>query len=44
VADMTAQDLAEHLAVLAGTTEDERDLLLQRLLVVVYPTPEAQDS
>jgi hypothetical protein len=41
---MTAQDLAQHLALLRASGEDERDRLLHELLVTLYPSPEAQDS
>ncbi len=41
---MTAQDLAQHLAMLRASGEQERDRLLNELLVALYPTPEAQDS
>ena len=44
VADMTAQDLAEHLEALGEATEEEQDKLLHDLLVHVYATREAQDS
>lgn len=43
VADMTAQDLAEHLEVLEQANEEERDRLLHELLIAVYATREAQD-
>ena len=42
--EMTADDLAEHLEVLAESSEDERDQLLHDLLVQVYPTKRTQDS
>ncbi len=44
VPEMTADDLAQHLEVLAESTEDERDQLLHDLLVQVYPTKSTQDS
>jgi hypothetical protein len=41
---MTIDDLAQHLEVLAASSEDERDQLLHDLLVQVYPTKSTQDS
>ena len=42
--EMTTDDLAQHLEVLAESSEDERDQLLHDLLVQVYPTKRTQDS
>ena len=42
--EMTIDDLAQHLAPLAQSSEDERDQLLPDLLVQVYPTKSTQDS
>ena len=42
--EMTIDDLAQHLEVLADSTEDDRDQLLHELLVQVYPTKSTQDS
>ena len=42
--EMTIDDLAQHLEVLAKSTEDDRDQLLHDLLVQVYPTKRTQDS
>jgi hypothetical protein len=44
VPEMTIDDLAQHLAALAESTEDDRDQLLHDLLVQVYPTKSTQDS
>jgi hypothetical protein len=44
VPEMTIDDLAQHLEVLAQSSEDERDRLLHDLLVQVYPTKSTQDS
>jgi hypothetical protein len=44
VPEMTTDDLAQHLEVLAESSEDERDQLLHDLLVQVYPTKRTQDS
>jgi hypothetical protein len=44
VPEMTIDDLAQHLEVLAQSSEDERDQLLHDLLVQVYPTKSTQDS
>ena len=44
VPEMTIDDLAQHLELLAESTEDERDQLLHDLLVQVYPTKSTQDS
>jgi len=44
VPEMTTDDLAQHLAALAESTEDDRDQLLHDLLVQVYPTKSTQDS
>jgi hypothetical protein len=41
---MTIDDLAQHLEVLAQSSEAERDQLLHDLLVQVYPTKSTQDS
>ena len=42
--EMTTDDLAQHLEVLAESSEEERDQLLHDLLVQVYPTKRTQDS
>jgi hypothetical protein len=42
--EMTIDDLAQHLELLAQSSEDERDQLLHDLLVQVYPTKSTQDS
>ena len=44
VPQMTAEDLAQHLDVLAGSSEEDLDQLLHDLLVQVYPTKRTQDS
>jgi hypothetical protein len=44
VPEMTVDDLAQHLELLAESTEDERDRLLHDLLVQVYPSKRTQDS
>jgi hypothetical protein len=44
VPEMTTDDLAQHLEMLAESSEDERDQLLHDLLVQVYPTKRTQDS
>jgi hypothetical protein len=44
VPEMTIDDLAQHLEVLAQSSEAERDQLLHDLLVQVYPTKSTQDS
>ena len=44
VPEMTVDDLAQHLEMLAESSEDERDQLLHDLLVQVYPTKRTQDS
>jgi hypothetical protein len=44
VPEMTIDDLAHHLEVLAQSSEEERDQLLHDLLVQVYPTKSTQDS
>ena len=44
VPEMTTDDLAQHLEVLAESSEEERDQLLHDLLVQVYPTKRTQDS
>ena len=44
VPEMTADDLAQHLAALAESSEEDRDQLLHDLLVTVYPTKSTQDS
>jgi hypothetical protein len=44
VPEMTIDDLAQHLEVLAESTEDDRDQLLHDLLVQVYPTKSTQDT
>ena len=44
VPEMTVDDLAQHLEVLAQSSEEERDQLLHDLLVQVYPTKSTQDS
>ena len=41
---MTAEDLAEHIAMLRKATEEELDQLLHDLLVRVYPSKVTQDS
>jgi hypothetical protein len=43
VPEMTAEDLAQYLEVLAESDEDDRDQLLHDLLVHVYPTKRTQD-
>jgi hypothetical protein len=42
--DMTAQDLKQHLKLLAGASTEDLDELLHDLLVKVYPTKITQDS
>jgi hypothetical protein len=42
--NMTAEDLAEHLELLAASSEEDRDQLLHDLLVQAYPTKHTQDS
>ena len=42
--EMTAEDLAEHLELLELTTDDDRDQLLQQLLVGMYPSKRSQDT
>jgi hypothetical protein len=44
VPEMTVDDLAQHLEVLAQSSEEERDQLLHDLLVQVYPTKSTQDT
>ena len=44
VPEMTVDDRAQHLEMLAESSEDERDQLLHDLLVQVYPTKRTQDS
>jgi hypothetical protein len=44
VPEMTTDDLAQHLEVLAESSEEERDQLLHDLLVQVYPSKRTQDS
>jgi hypothetical protein len=42
--DMTAEDLKQHLKLLASASTEDLDELLHDLLVKVYPTKTTQDS
>jgi hypothetical protein len=42
--EMTAEDLQEHLRLLAQADQKDKDELLTDLLVHVYPTKITQDS
>ncbi len=41
---LDTKDLNNHLQLIGGSSQDERDELLRDLLVLVYPTKQSQDA